>query len=207
MTAEVDEWLAQHRPKLTVPERPEGSCLLGRCRCRVFSCDLIWQRVSISGCCACRCVVAEGYRLDWDGLGVVEGVAAADGTGAIASTSPAAGGSGGVPWTWNDVRLHRAAELARSARQAVFDKLQYTCTAGRLCSAPKRGDRASSHPVGGTLVAIDAVVAGVAHNKTLAKLGSSRRKPNQQVRRCYPNVKGIVPLLKASWDYLPCLAT
>jgi len=93
-------------------------------------------------------MVAEGYRLDWDGLGVVEGAAAADGTGASAGTAPATGGSGGGPWTWNDVRLHRAAELARAARQAVFDKLQYTCTAGPLHSAPKGGGRASSRPGG-----------------------------------------------------------
>ena len=85
-----------------------------------------------------------GFSLCWDNLGNVElPPAAADGSGAPPSANQAT-------LKLDDVRLHRAAELARDVRQLVWDQLGYTCT------------------------------AGVAHNKTLAKLASSRHKPNQQ---------------------------
>lgn len=47
-------------------------------------------------------------------------------------------------------RLYLAAQLAKRMRQTIFDELGYTCS------------------------------AGISHNKTLAKLGSSLNKPNQQ---------------------------
>ncbi|RCI06063.1 DNA-directed DNA polymerase eta rad30 [Rhizopus stolonifer] len=52
--------------------------------------------------------------------------------------------------TWKDLQLALGAELATEIRKEVYDKLQYTCS------------------------------AGIAHNKTLAKLCSSRHKPNKQ---------------------------
>ena len=51
---------------------------------------------------------------------------------------------------WDDVAILVGSEIVRDVRQAVRDKLRYTCS------------------------------AGVAGNKTLAKLGSAHKKPNQQ---------------------------
>ncbi|RKP09521.1 hypothetical protein THASP1DRAFT_14138, partial [Thamnocephalis sphaerospora] len=57
---------------------------------------------------------------------------------------------------WPDFFLNIAAEISAEIRHAVFDQLGYTCS------------------------------TGIAHNKTLAKLGSGLNKPNQQtvVREC-----------------------
>lgn len=51
---------------------------------------------------------------------------------------------------WDDVVMVVASEIVRDVRQAVYDKLKYTCS------------------------------GGVAKNKMLAKLGSGYKKPNQQ---------------------------
>lgn len=56
----------------------------------------------------------------------------------------------GAGWTIDDLRLHIAAQLTQEIRAAVFNELQYTCT------------------------------AGIAHNKVLAKLVSAKHKPNKQ---------------------------
>ncbi|KAI8365435.1 hypothetical protein EDC96DRAFT_191143 [Choanephora cucurbitarum] len=52
--------------------------------------------------------------------------------------------------TWKDLQLALGAELAAEIRNEIYDTLKYTCS------------------------------AGIAHNKTLAKLGSSQNKPNKQ---------------------------
>ncbi|CAO3595208.1 unnamed protein product [Absidia cylindrospora] len=54
------------------------------------------------------------------------------------------------PSSWFDIQLAIAADLTAAIRKQVFDELHYTCS------------------------------AGIAHNKTLAKLGSSMHKPNKQ---------------------------
>jgi DNA polymerase eta len=51
---------------------------------------------------------------------------------------------------WDDVAMLIGAEIVRSVRQAVWDRLNYTCS------------------------------AGIARNKMMAKLGSARHKPNKQ---------------------------
>ncbi|ETN43325.1 uncharacterized protein HMPREF1541_02484 [Cyphellophora europaea CBS 101466] len=54
------------------------------------------------------------------------------------------------PHDWDTVCLFIGAQLVRSIRNAIFEKLQYTCS------------------------------AGIARNKVLAKLGSGHNKPNKQ---------------------------
>lgn len=54
------------------------------------------------------------------------------------------------PTTWRDLQLALGAELAAEIRQEIFDTLNYTCS------------------------------AGVAHYKVVAKLCSSKNKPNNQ---------------------------
>ncbi|KAI8328838.1 hypothetical protein BC941DRAFT_444155 [Chlamydoabsidia padenii] len=54
------------------------------------------------------------------------------------------------PVSWFDIQLFVASQLTGEIRKHVFDELGYTCS------------------------------AGIAHNKVLAKLGSSRNKPNKQ---------------------------
>ncbi|KAJ8663533.1 hypothetical protein O0I10_000776 [Lichtheimia ornata] len=58
--------------------------------------------------------------------------------------------------TWKDLQLAVGARIAKEIRQEVYDELHYTCS------------------------------AGIAHNKVVAKLGSSQNKPNNQtvVRTC-----------------------
>ncbi|KAG2231529.1 hypothetical protein INT48_002923 [Thamnidium elegans] len=84
-----------------------------------------------------------GILIDWDKLGVVV-------------TSPeedVTSESSEKQWsttTWRDLQLAIGAELAAEIRKEVYDKLQYTCS------------------------------AGIAHYKTVAKLCSSKNKPNNQ---------------------------
>jgi hypothetical protein len=106
-----------------------------------------------------------GYVLDWTDLGHVE-QPPREGEGAGVRT--AAG-----PWTLDDVRLHRGAQLARQARQLVWERLTYTCSAGVRARGCMDGSHRTAHTRRRS--------AGIAHNKTLAKLGSSRHKPDQQV--------------------------
>ncbi|KAI8093830.1 uncharacterized protein BX664DRAFT_358214 [Halteromyces radiatus] len=54
------------------------------------------------------------------------------------------------PTSWFDIQLAMGAEIAAEIRKQVWDELHYTCS------------------------------AGIAHNKVLAKLGSSMNKPNKQ---------------------------
>ncbi|ORZ17659.1 hypothetical protein BCR42DRAFT_349957 [Absidia repens] len=54
------------------------------------------------------------------------------------------------PTSWFDIQLAVGADIAAMIRKQVFDELHYTCS------------------------------AGISHNKVLAKLGSSRNKPNKQ---------------------------
>ncbi|CAO3598521.1 unnamed protein product [Absidia cylindrospora] len=54
------------------------------------------------------------------------------------------------PTSWFDIQLAAGADIAAMIRKQVFDELHYTCS------------------------------AGISHNKVLAKLGSSRNKPNKQ---------------------------
>ncbi|CDS09752.1 hypothetical protein LRAMOSA02429 [Lichtheimia ramosa] len=58
--------------------------------------------------------------------------------------------------TWKDLQLAVGGRIAKQIRQEVYDELNYTCS------------------------------AGIAHNKVVAKLGSSKNKPNNQtvVRTC-----------------------
>ncbi|KAI7879386.1 DNA/RNA polymerase [Lichtheimia hyalospora FSU 10163] len=58
--------------------------------------------------------------------------------------------------TWKDLQLAVGARIAKEIRQEISDELKYTCS------------------------------AGIAHNKVVAKLGSSQNKPNNQtvVRTC-----------------------
>ena len=73
----------------------------------------------------------EGYALDWTDLGGVEQPRpTSDGTGSAASAAAGPGAGLTGPWTIDDVRLHRAAQLAREARQLIWEQLQYTCSAG-----------------------------------------------------------------------------
>ncbi|ORY96491.1 hypothetical protein BCR43DRAFT_563787 [Syncephalastrum racemosum] len=60
------------------------------------------------------------------------------------------------PATWQDLQLAIGAELAAAIRQEIYDELSYTCS------------------------------AGIAHNKVVAKLCSSKNKPNKQtiLRHC-----------------------
>lgn len=51
---------------------------------------------------------------------------------------------------WDDIAMLIASEIVRDVRKAIFDKLQYTCS------------------------------AGISKNKMLAKLGSGHKKPNSQ---------------------------
>jgi DNA polymerase eta len=53
--------------------------------------------------------------------------------------------------TWKDLQLSIGAEIAKEIREDIFKTLQYTCS------------------------------AGIAHNKTVAKLCSALNKPNKQV--------------------------
>lgn len=86
-----------------------------------------------------------GISIDWDSLGVVipsqqeeTAAAALDGPGSMTTT------------TWRDLQLAIGAEIAAEIRKEVYDKLNYTCS------------------------------AGIAHYKTVAKLCSSKNKPNKQ---------------------------
>ncbi|KAI8343989.1 hypothetical protein BC941DRAFT_464229 [Chlamydoabsidia padenii] len=54
------------------------------------------------------------------------------------------------PTSWFDIQLFITADIAATIRKQIYDELHYTCS------------------------------AGIAHNKVLAKLGSSRNKPNKQ---------------------------
>lgn len=54
------------------------------------------------------------------------------------------------PLTWRDLQLAMGAELANEIRTHVYEKLKYTCS------------------------------AGIAHHKVIAKLCSSKNKPNKQ---------------------------
>ncbi|KAK9760131.1 N-acetyltransferase eso1 [Basidiobolus ranarum] len=55
-----------------------------------------------------------------------------------------------VELEWKDIQLAIGAEISRTIRTLVYEELNYTCS------------------------------TGIAHNKTLAKLGSALNKPNQQ---------------------------
>ncbi|KAI7906602.1 uncharacterized protein BX663DRAFT_198658 [Cokeromyces recurvatus] len=71
-----------------------------------------------------------------------------------------------APTTWRDLQLALGAELAAEIRKEVYDKLHYFCS------------------------------AGIAHSKVLAKLCSSRNKPNKQV---YIHTYNTVILIIKQW--------
>lgn len=83
-----------------------------------------------------------GVLIDWHTLGAV-----------VTSPDEDTSESSEKQWnttTWRDLQLAIGAELAVEIRKEVYDKLQYTCS------------------------------AGIAHYKTVAKLCSSKNKPNNQ---------------------------
>ncbi|GAA5804315.1 hypothetical protein HPULCUR_009802 [Helicostylum pulchrum] len=84
-----------------------------------------------------------GVLIDWHTLGVVV-------TSPDEDMSESSSEKQWKTTTWRDLQLAIGAELATEIRKEIYDKLQYTCS------------------------------AGIAHYKTVAKLCSSKNKPNKQ---------------------------
>ncbi|KAI9349347.1 hypothetical protein BD770DRAFT_446117 [Pilaira anomala] len=101
-----------------------------------------------------------GISIDWDSLGIVirsqeeeeeeEKVAALDDGDGSTTTTTSTTSTTTTTTTWGDLQLAIGAEIAAEIRKEVYDKLNYTCS------------------------------AGIAHYKTVAKLCSSKNKPNKQ---------------------------
>lgn len=71
--------------------------------------------------------------------------------------------------TWRDLQLYFGAELAAKIRHEIYTTLQYTCSAGK-----KEREKQMS-----ALYVLNQI--GIAHYKSVAKLCSSKNKPNKQV--------------------------
>lgn len=118
------------------------------------------------GCAVTRVV---GFNLDWTPLNHVlpstEEQERREMNTTTAQESPYSD-----PTSWFDLQLFVTSKLASEIRKHVFDELHYTCSAGKLEQDPDM------------LKLIFLYYGlGIAHNKVLAKLGSSRNKPNKQV--------------------------